>query len=44
MLSSFLLQDRRVFQIVPVEVLVVDEASQIEIGEYMVSATKHRGA
>ncbi|KAF7980215.1 hypothetical protein HWV62_39321 [Athelia sp. TMB] len=44
MLSSYLLQDRRVFQIVPVEVLVVDEASQIEIGEYMVSATKHRAA
>lgn len=37
MLSNPLLQDRKIFEIIPVEVLVVDEASQIEIGEYMVS-------
>lgn len=39
MLSNPLLEDRKVYQVVPVEVLIVDEASQIDIGEYMVRDT-----
>jgi hypothetical protein len=36
MLSNPILDDRGLYELVPLERLVVDEASQIEVGEYMV--------
>jgi hypothetical protein len=36
MLSNPILDDRRVYKLVPLERLVIDEASQIDIREFMV--------
>ena len=36
MLSNPILDDRRVYKLVPLERLVIDEASQIDVGEFMV--------
>ena len=36
MLSNPILDDRRVYELVPLERLVIDEASQIDVGEFMV--------
>lgn len=41
MLSNPILKDRSLYKLVPVERLVVDEASQIDVGEFMVSASAH---
>ena len=37
MLSNPILDDRRLYELVPMERLIVDESSQIDVGEFMVS-------
>jgi len=36
MLSNPILDDRRLYELVPLERLIIDEASQIDVGEFMV--------
>lgn len=43
MLSNPVVEDHGVFNLVPVEKLVVDEASQIDVFEFMVSAVVQNG-
>ena len=42
MLSNPILDDRGLYGLVPLERLVIDEASQIEVGEYMVGRLYRR--
>lgn len=41
MLSNPILKTRWLYELVPMERLVVDEASQIDVGEFMVSTLAH---